>query len=117
MKSTATSRPTTSRKPGCGWINGLGSAARLDEHRARSAAYAESMEKALQPMDDVVATLPPEVQELAKLRNKEFQAYVRERIKRQMEALLQSIEDLKRMLEPSTVESDFSRAQLEQMLR
>ena len=39
------------------------------------------------------------------------------RRRRQMEALLQSIEDLKPMLEPSTVESDFSRAPLEQMLR
>ena len=98
-------------------ITGLGGAAKLEEHRARLDAFVESMDKALQPMNDVVPILPPEVQELAALRNKEFRAFVRERIKRQMEALLQSIEDLKRMLEPSTVESDFSRAPLEQMLR
>jgi molecular chaperone GrpE (heat shock protein) len=75
------------------------------------------MEKALQPTEEVVASLPPEVQELAKLRNKDFQAFVRERIKRQMEALLPTIEDLTRMLEPSNVERDFNRDELERMLR
>jgi hypothetical protein len=75
------------------------------------------MERALQPLDDVATVVPPEVQELARLRNSEFRAFVRERIKRQMEALLRSIEDLKHMLEPSSVERDFSREELERMLR
>jgi hypothetical protein len=71
----------------------------------------------LQPLDAVATVVPPEVQELARLRNSEFRAFVRERIKRQMEALLRSIEDLKCMLEPSGVERDFSREELERMLR
>jgi hypothetical protein len=98
-------------------ITGLGGAAKLEEHRRRLDAFVESMEKALQPMNDIVASLPPEVQELATLRNTEFRAFVRERIKRQMEALLRSIEDLKRMLEPSNVERDFNRDELVAMLR
>jgi hypothetical protein len=98
-------------------INGLGGAARLDEYRARLAAHSEIMERALQPLDGVVPSLPPEIQELAKLRNDEFRAFVRERIKRQMEALLPAIEDLKRMLEAANVERDFSREELERMLR
>jgi hypothetical protein len=98
-------------------ITGRGATAKLDEYRAKLPAHAESMEKALQPTEEVVASLPPEVQELAKLRNKDFQAFVRERIKRQMEALLPTIEDLTRMLEPSNVERDFNRDELERMLR
>jgi len=98
-------------------ISGRGSAAKLEEYRAKLPAHAESMEKALQPMDEILPVLPPEVQELAKLRNKEFQAFVRERIRRQMEMLLPAIEDLKRMLEPSSLEKDFSREELERMLR
>ena len=52
-----------------------------------------------------------------RLRNSEFRAFVRERIKRQMEALLPAIDDLKRMLKPVNVERDFSREELERILR
>ncbi len=98
-------------------INGLGGSTKLEEYRARLAAHPENMEQALQPLDGVIASLPPEIQDLASLRNEEFRTFVRDRIKRQMEALLPAIDDLKRMLEPANVERDFSREELERMLR
>ena len=42
---------------------------------------------------------------------------MRERIKRQIELLLPAIDDLKGMLEPSNVERDFSREEVDRMLR
>jgi len=68
-------------------------------------------------MDDPIETLPDEVRELAKVRNKDFKEYVHDRIKRQMESLLPSIDELKRMVTPSNFDADFNRQELEGMLR
>jgi hypothetical protein len=51
------------------------------------------------------------------MRNRDFQDYVRTRIKRQVDELLPSIQDLKNMLDASNVSRDFSRAELESLLR
>jgi hypothetical protein len=68
-------------------------------------------------VEEIRAGLPPEVQELATLRNKEFREFVRERIRRRMESLLPVIEDLRRRLDSSNVSRNFSREDLVGMLR
>lgn len=75
------------------------------------------MEESVRPMDDSIDTLPDEVRELAKVRNKDFKEYLHDRIKRQMEQLLSSIEDLKKLVAPSNFDADFNRQELESMLR
>ena len=74
------------------------------------------MEEALKPLEEVAASVPPEIRELAALRNKEFREFVRERIERQIRTLLPLIEELKQMVEPSALERDFSREDLERTL-
>lgn len=98
-------------------IAGRGAAAKLDDYRNKLPAHTEGMERALRPLEDAMSSLPPEVQDLAKLKNREFQAYVRERTKNHIETLLPVIDELKKMLEPSSLEKDFNREELEGMLR
>lgn len=98
-------------------INGRRGDAKLEDYRRQLSVYSESVDNAMRPMTDAVDSLPAEVQELAKMRNKDFQEYVRTRIKRQVDELLPSIQDLKNMLDAANVSRDFSRAELESMLR
>jgi hypothetical protein len=100
-----------------GKIKDRDAARKLDEYRERLPERVNSVEESLRSMDDPIDTLPDEVRDLAKSRNKDFQEYVHDRIKRQMELLLPAIDDLKKLLTPSNLDADFDRQELEDMLR
>jgi len=90
---------------------------KLDEYRDRLPEKLKNIEESLHSMDDPIDALPSEVRDMAKSRNKDFQEYVGDRIKRQMELLLPAIDDLKKLLTPSNLDTDFNRQELEGMLR
>jgi molecular chaperone GrpE (heat shock protein) len=100
-----------------GKIKDRDAARKLDEYREKLIEGLNRMEEGSRSMDDPIETLPDEVRELAKVRNKDFKEYVHDRIKRQMESLLPSIDELKRMVTPSNFDADFNRQELEGMLR
>lgn len=91
--------------------------AKLEEFRALLPEHTQDMEEGLKPLENVVEDLPSEVREFAQLRHEEFRKFVREQMRRHVEALLPHIEELKSMLEPSNMEDDFSREEVETMLR
>jgi hypothetical protein len=97
-------------------ITGRDGDRKLMEHLDRLQAFRESFDAALAPLDDIPPAMPEELRDLVSLRNKEFRAFVRERIEHHMRALLHVIPDLHRMLEPSTLEEEFGREDLEEML-
>jgi hypothetical protein len=76
----------------------------------------KAIEESLHKMDDPVDALPDEVRDFARSRNKDFQAFVHDRIKTQIELLLPVMDDLKNLLTPSNLDSDFNRQELESML-
>jgi hypothetical protein len=90
---------------------------KLDEYRDRLPEKLKNIEESLHSMEDPIDALPSEVRDMAKSRNKDFQEYVGDRIKRQMELLLPAIDDLKKLLTPSNLDTDFNRQELEGMLR
>ena len=100
-----------------GKIKDRDAASKLSDYRDRLPDQMKNIEESLRSFDGPIDTLPSEVQDLAKSRNKYFQEYVHDRIKRQMELLLPAIADLKTLLTPSNLEGDFSRQDLESMLR
>jgi molecular chaperone GrpE (heat shock protein) len=100
-----------------GKIKDRDAARTLDEYREKLPRQTKNIEESLRSMEAPIETLPNEVRDLAKSRNKDFQEYVRDRIKRQMELLLPAIDDLKKLLTSSNLEADFSRQELESLLR
>jgi len=60
--------------------------------------------------------LPDDVRELARSMTGDFRAYLRERIKTQIESLLPIIDDLKKSMTPSNLDTDLNRQELEGML-
>jgi len=100
-----------------GKIRDRDAASKLNDYRDRLPDQMKNIEESLRSFDNPIETLPSEVQDLAKSRNRYFQEYVHDRIKRQMELLLPAIADLKTLLTPSNLEADFSRQDLESMLR
>ncbi len=76
----------------------------------------ESFVELNDPVAALLESLPSEVRDLARSRNKDFQEYAHDRIKRQMESLFPAIDELKQILTPSNVESDFNCQELEDML-
>jgi hypothetical protein len=60
--------------------------------------------------------LPDDVRELARSMTGDFRAYLRDRIKTQIESLLPIIDDLKKTMTPSNLDTDLNRQELESML-
>ncbi len=100
-----------------GKIKDRDAARKLDEYREKLPEQVKNIEESLRSTDDSIETLPNEVRDLAKSRNKDFKEYVHDRIKRQMDLLLPAIDDLKKLVAPSNLDADFTRQELEGMLR
>jgi molecular chaperone GrpE (heat shock protein) len=60
--------------------------------------------------------LPDEVRNVAREMTEEFRAYLRDRIKTQIDILLPIIDELKRLMIPSNLDQDLNREELESML-
>ncbi|MEE8522765.1 MAG: hypothetical protein V3T72_02440, partial [Thermoanaerobaculia bacterium] len=71
---------------------------------------------AFRPLDSAARDLDPEVRRLAELESREFRSYVERRLRDHIRTLLPVIDELRKMLDPSKVESDFSREVLEDAL-
>ena len=98
-------------------ITGRDADRKLSDHLDRLQTFRQSYDASLAPLDDLAPAMPDELRDLISLRNTEFRAFVRDRIEHHMHALLHVIPDLRRMLEPSTLEQELGRGDLEQMLR
>ena len=90
---------------------------KLLEHLDRLQDFRERFDASLAPLDEIAPEMPEELRDLVSLRNKEFRAYVRERIDHHMRALLHVIPDLHRMIEPAALERELGRKDLEEMLQ
>lgn len=90
---------------------------KMEEYLKTFPEKMKQIEESVRLREEPIDTLPSEVRDLARSRNRDFQSYVHDRIKRQMELLLPAIDDLKKLLTPSNLEADFSRQELEDMLR
>jgi len=90
---------------------------KLADIRAQLPERVGKVEESLSAMDEPINALPSEIQDFARSRNKDFKDFVHERIKRQIELLLPAIDELKKVLTPSNLDSDFNRQELESMLR
>jgi hypothetical protein len=97
-------------------ITGRDADRKLLEHLDRVRAFRETFEAGLAPLDDIPPVMPEELRDLVSLRNKEFRAFVHDRIEHHMRALLHVIPDLYRIIEPSTLEEELGRRELEEML-
>ena len=75
-----------------------------------------AVDQALRPVDDSVSGVSDEVRELARLTSKEFKEYVRTHVREHIVTLLPVIEELQTMLEPSSLDRDFSRDDLERAI-
>jgi molecular chaperone GrpE (heat shock protein) len=60
--------------------------------------------------------VPDEIRDVARRMTEEFRAYLRDRIKNQIESLLPIIDELKRLMIPSNLDQDLNRQELESML-
>lgn len=98
-------------------ITGRDADEKLLEHLNRLQDFRERFNASLVPLDDIPAAMPEELRDLVSLRNEEFRGFVRQRIEHHMSALLHVIPDLHRMLQPSTLEEELGRRDLEEMLR
>jgi len=103
-----------------GRVNDRDTERKLSDYRDKVTESLQKLEEGIRKQDPVDAlrdTVPSEVRDLVKSRNEGFRDFVHDRIKRQMEVLLPSIEELRKTFARSNVESDFSRRDLEDMLR
>jgi hypothetical protein len=97
-------------------ISGRDGDRKLLEHLDRLKTFRESWNASLAPLDEIPPAVPDELRDVVSLRNTEFRAFVHERIEHHISALLHVIPDLQRMIEPSTLEEDFGREDLAEML-
>jgi hypothetical protein len=67
-------------------------------------------------MDDAINSLPIDVQDVARTRDKDFRAFMRDQIERQMGLLIPALDELKQLLVPSHLDEDFGREELKSML-
>ena len=99
-------------------INGRGAAGKIDDSRKLLAAsVSDAVEKAAQPLEEMSLDWPDELKEAARLSNQQFRDYVREKLKSQIDLALNSLGDLRILLDPPKVVADFTREELDAMLR
>jgi hypothetical protein len=75
----------------------------------------DSMRELMESVPEVDG-LPDDVRDLARSMTGEFREYLRSRVKTQIEALLPIIDDLKKTMTPSNLDTDLNRQELESML-
>lgn len=99
-------------------VNGRGTTAKIDEaQKALAASVSDTVEQAAQPLESMCLDWPAELKEAAQLSNAEFRKYVHDRLKSQIDTSLQYLGELRILLDPPKVVADFSREELEAMLR
>lgn len=76
----------------------------------------DAVDDAFDTLDDAIRDLPSEVRRTAELDSREFRSYVEGKLRDHMRKLLPVIDELRKMLDPSKVEDDWSREELEDAL-
>ncbi len=97
-------------------IKGKDAVRKLGDIRDALPEQMKNIVERLTVMDDAIDSLPIDVRDLARLRDKDFRAFVRDQIERQMGLLIPAIEELKQLLVPSHLDEDFGREELKSML-
>jgi len=99
-------------------INGRGVSGKIDDtRRLLSDSVSETVGKAVQPLEDMSLDWPSELKEAARLSNDHFREYVRGKLKSQIDLALNSLGELRILLDPPKVVADFTREELDAMLR
>jgi hypothetical protein len=88
-----------------------------DSRKLLEASVSDTVEKAAQPLDEMSLDWPDELKEAARLSNQQFREYVRGKLKSQIDLALNSLGELRFLIDPPKVVADFTRADLEAMLR
>jgi len=97
-------------------IKGKDAVRKLGDIRDALPDQMKNIVERLSVMDDAIDSLPIDVRDLARLRDKDFRAFVRDQIERQMGLLIPAIDELKELLVPSHLDEDFGREELKSML-
>jgi hypothetical protein len=91
---------------------------RLREVRDRLPSDAEAKaEEGARRMEEAAGGLPSEAQDLVRMKSREFRDYVRDQLRRQINALLPVIDEVSKLFDPSNLDRDFSRQELTDILR
>jgi hypothetical protein len=99
-------------------INGRGVSGKIDDTRRLLAdSVSETVGKVVQPLEDMSLDWPSELKEAARLSNDHFREYVRGKLKSQIDLALNSLGELRILLDPPKVAADFTREELDAMLR
>ncbi|MBI4566522.1 MAG: hypothetical protein HY716_17730 [Planctomycetes bacterium] len=76
-----------------------------------------SLDQTFRAADDAVARVPDAVRDLARMKNDEFKRHVERRLKEGIDRLLPIILEISRIFDPSNLDREFSREELERLLR
>lgn len=97
-------------------IKGKDAMRKLGDIRDALPEQMKNIVERLSGMDDAIDSLPMDVRDFARMRDKDFRAFVRDQIERQMGLLIPAIDELKQLLVPSHLDEDFGREELKSML-
>ena len=99
-------------------VNARGAPAKIEAAQTQLAgSVQETVERAAQPLEEMDTDWPDELKEAARVTNAEFRKYLQEQLKGQIDLALNSLGELRWLLDPPKVQTEFSREELEAMLR
>jgi hypothetical protein len=99
-------------------VNSRGAAPKIDDARRQlEAAPAAVTDDASRILADMSLDWPDELKEAAKMSNENFRKYVRDRLKSQMDTAIQYLGELRILLDPPKLTAEWSREELDAMLR
>jgi hypothetical protein len=99
-------------------VNGRGILAKINNAKEQLGGMLDTaVEQAAQPLDQMDTDWPDELKDAAGLSRKHFRQYVQDRLKSQIDLAINSLGELGKFLDPPRIQADFSREQLEAMLK
>jgi hypothetical protein len=99
-------------------INGRGLGGKIDESRKLLAdSISGATQMAVQPLEDMSLDWPSELKDAARLSNEQFREFVRAKLKSQIDLALNFLGEMRILLDPLKVSADFTREDLDAMLR
>jgi hypothetical protein len=99
-------------------INNRGVTAQIDKSQKQlEASVEDTVEKVIEPLESMSTDWSDDLKALAKLSEDEFRAYVRDKLKAQVDRALNSLGELRFLIDPPKVVADFTREELDAMLR
>jgi len=99
-------------------VNNRKAASAIDNSRNLLSSAADEMTKMItQPLDEMDLDWSPYLKEMARTCNEEFRAHMREKLKSQIDLAMNSLGELRFLIDPPKVVRDFTREELDAMLR